>query len=131
MPQPEAKFKQRLTKCFAEIHPYDGWWSYMRPAKIGTPDLVFAGLAQGTIWIEAKANSNPLSRGQELQISRMQRAGMKVRVIDAHMHHDGNGALLPWRDWSLSIDFRSSRRGNRICAGELMTTTDFWEDLFA
>jgi len=62
MLQPEAKFKRRLTASFAELHePGGSWWSYLKPVKIGTPDLVFNRVNDGAIWVEAKANGKALS----------------------------------------------------------------------
>jgi hypothetical protein len=129
MAQPEAVFKRRLTTCFTAAYLADAWWSYVKPTKIGTPDLVFSRLTLGTLWIEAKANGEDLSKGQELQIGKMRAAGMKVIVIDAHMTR--MGASVPWPQWLLNIDFLSSRRGNQICEGALMLTEDFWEGLFS
>ena len=129
MTQPEAKFKRRLTTCFTTVFPRDSWWSYVKPVRSGTPDLVFSHLTLGTIWLEAKANGKALSGGQELQVASMQGAGMKVRVIDAHMVGP-DGAHRSWRHWSLDVDFLQSSRGNRICEALAMTTEEFWEALF-
>jgi hypothetical protein len=129
MPQPESLFKQRLVKCFIQAYPRDGWCSYLKPVKVGTPDLVFAHLTHGTAWIEAKAHGKPLSGAQTFQIGKMKAAGMRVRVIDVHMVQ--GGARVPWKRWSLSIDYLESRRANRICQGELMATDEFWEGLLS
>ena len=127
MPQPESLFKRRLTKCFTQVFSRDGWWSYLKPIKGGTPDLVFSHLTYGAAWVEAKAHGKPLSRVQEFQIDRMQMAGMRVRVVDVHMAE--GGVRVPWKRWSLHIDYLESLRGNRICQGELMATPGFWEGL--
>jgi VRR-NUC domain len=124
MPQPEATFKQRLTKCFAKVYP-EGWWTYLKPVKAGIPDLVFTIPGFRTVWVEAKADRGVVTPIQQRQIALMQAAGMTVVVLTAHMTQEGRS--VHWRRWSITIDFQDDRRGMRVLPGGLMDALTFWE----
>jgi hypothetical protein len=121
MRQPEATFKQRLTKCFAKVYP-EGWWTYLTPVKAGTPDLVFAVPGAATVWVEAKVYGKRPTLIQERQIALMRAAGMHVAVLTAHMTQEERPVC--WRRWSLAFD---TQVGSRIMEGGLMNYPIFWE----
>jgi hypothetical protein len=93
--QPEAKFKERLTKAFHKAFPDKKASDYTYIGvdgpgkKSGYPDLHFhysrlsegsKTRAVGALWIEAKVSPNTLEPHQARRIAALRNAGEKVIV---------------------------------------------------
>ena len=95
MKQPEATFKDALTKGFETAFgkkSQTSFWSYMKGTKWGVPDLFFAAKG-GAAWIEAKVGSNRLEATQEATIPRMAAGGATVWVLTANHVQKGDRVI--------------------------------------
>lgn len=91
---PEAKLKQHLRAgfegAFAEVPSVYAPLAASVFQKEGLPDIC-AMFERATLWVEAKANGNPLRPSQRILLPKMAEAGQAhVRVIecpDMDLHH--------------------------------------------
>lgn len=81
---PEGKVKKAIKKVLAHYAP--AVWYYMSVGNgMGKPTLDFMGSAWGRAFaIEAKAPGKKPTERQEITIEEMERAGIKVFVIDGN-----------------------------------------------
>ena len=126
MKQPEAKLKSALGAGFETAFgpkAQHAFWSYMKGAKDGIPDLFFAALGH-SVWVEAKVGDNDLEKSQSVTIPRMVAGGAIVLLLS------GSNLHYPKKERPFMVQSFSPHATPWVETGwHTFSLVDFWKRL--